>query len=99
VDTGAAIPLAPIWTARADVTVRLPWGLSSSLEMRYLGDRFADEDLETFLSVENLADVHWREAQFSFTSRLPGEPAGGVNDVHFTPGAPRSFLGGIAVHF
>ena len=120
VDTGAAIPLAPIWTARADVTVRLPWGLSSSLEMRYLGDRFADEDrhvtargytllnwtgryryrnLETFLSVENLADVRWREAQFFFTSRLPGEPAAGVNDVHFTPGAPRSFLGGIAVHF
>jgi outer membrane receptor protein involved in Fe transport len=120
VDTGAAIPLSPIWTARVDVTVRLPWGLSSSLEMRYLGDRFADEDrrstargytllnwtgryryrnLEAFLSVENLADVHWREAQFFFTSRLPGEPAGGVNDVHFTPGAPRSFLGGIAVHF
>ena len=120
VDTGGAIPLAPIWTARADVTVRLPWGLSSSLEMRYLGDRFADEDrhqtargytllnwtgryryrnLEAFLSVENLADVHWREAQFAFTSRLPGEPAGGVNDVHFTPGAPRSFLGGLAVHF
>jgi outer membrane receptor protein involved in Fe transport len=120
VDSGAAIPLAPIWTARADVTVRLPWGLSSSLEMRYLGDRFADEDrrfaargytllnwtgryryrnLEAFLSVENLADVHWREAQFFFTSRLPGEPAAGVNDVHFTPGAPRSFLGGIAVHF
>lgn len=120
VDSGAAIPLAPIWTARADVTVRLPGGLSSSLEMRYLGDRFADEDrrftargytllnwtgryryrnLEAFLSVENLADVHWREAQFFFTSRLPGEPAGGVNDVHFTPGAPRSFLGGIAVHF
>ena len=120
VDTGAAIPLSPIWTARAEATVRLPWGLSSSLEMRYLGDRFADEDrhftargytlfnwtgryryrnLEAFLSVENLTDVHWREAQFFFTSRLPGEPASGVNDVHFTPGAPRSFLGGIAVHF
>ena len=120
VDTGAAIPLAPIWTARADVTVRLPWGLSSSLEMRYLGDRFADEErhltargytlvtsttryryknFEAFLSVENLTNVHWREAQFAFTSRLPGEPVGGVNDVHFTPGAPRSFLGGVAVHF
>jgi outer membrane receptor protein involved in Fe transport len=120
VDTGAAIPLAPIWTARADATVRLPWGVSSSLEMRYLGDRFADEDrhqtargytllnwtgryryrnLEAFLSVENLTDVHWREAQFFFTSRLPGEPAARVSDVHFTPGAPRSFLGGIAVHF
>ena len=88
--------------------------------MRYLGDRFADEErqftargytlftsttryryrnFEAFLSVENLANVHWREAQFAFTSRLPGEPVGGVSDVHFTPGAPRSFLGGVAVHF
>jgi len=120
VDSGGAIPLAPIWTARADVTVRLPWGLSSSIEMRHLGDRFADEDrrltargytlftsttryryrnLEAFLSIENLTNVQWREAQFAFTSRLPGEPARGVNDVHFTPGAPRSFLGGVAVHF
>ena len=119
-DTGAAIPLAPKWTARADITVRLPWGLSSSMEMRHLSDRWADEDrhftargytlftsttryrwrnLEAFLSVENLTNVDWREAQFFFASRLPGEPASGVNDVHFTPGTPRSFLGGIAVHF
>jgi hypothetical protein len=120
VDTGTPIPLAPIWTARADITVRLPWGLSSSFEMRYLGDRPADEErqftargytlfnwtgryryrnLDAFLSIENLTNVQWREAQFAFTSRLPGEPAQGVNDLHFTPGAPRSFLGGIAVHF
>ena len=120
VDTGTPIPLAPIWTARADITVRLPWGLSSSFEMRYLGDRPADEErqftargytlfnwtgryryrnLEAFLSIENLTNVQWREAQFAFTSRLPGEPAQGVNDLHFAPGAPRSFLGGIAVHF
>ena len=95
-------------------------GSASSLEMRYLGDRFADEDrhftargytlftsttryryrnLEAFLSIENLTNVQWREAQFFFPSRLPGEPPGGVNDVHFTPGTPRSFLGGVAVHF
>lgn len=120
VDTGAAIPLAPIWTARADLTARLPWGLSSSLEMRHLSDRFADQErhqtargstlfnsttryryqnFEAFLSIENATNVEWREAQFFFTSRLPGEPAAGVSDVHFTPGAPRSFLGGIALHF
>ncbi|HEX3178941.1 MAG TPA: TonB-dependent receptor plug domain-containing protein [Methylomirabilota bacterium] len=120
VDTGQAIPLAPIWTARADLTARLPWGLSTSLEMRHLGDRWADEarhhtargytlfnwtgryryrNLEAFLSIENLANTEWREAQFLFTSRLPGEPAGGVEDVHFTPGTPRSFLGGVAFHF
>ncbi|HKX06065.1 MAG TPA: hypothetical protein VJX71_26475 [Methylomirabilota bacterium] len=42
--THEVVPLAPIWTARADLTARLPWGLSSSLEMRYLGNRFADPD-------------------------------------------------------
>jgi len=116
----APIPLAPIWTARADLTARLPWGLSSSIEMRYLGDRPADEDnlqtargytlfnwsaryrykfMEAFLSIENLANVEWREAQFSFTSRLGGEPAAGGPDIHFTPGNPRTFLGGLAFHF
>jgi outer membrane receptor protein involved in Fe transport len=120
VQTGEAVPLAPIWTARWDLTARLPWGLSTSIEMRYLGNRYADpdrhqtargytlfnwtgryryKDVEAFLSVENLTNTAWREAQFFFTSRLPGEPAGGVPDIHFTPGTPRSFLGGLAVHF
>ena len=118
--TRQPIPLAPVWTARADVTARLPWGLASSFEMRYLGGRPADpdrtavaqgytlfnwttryryRDFEAFLSIENLTDTRWREAQFFFTSRLPGEPAAGVADIHFTPGNPRSFLGGIALHF
>jgi len=120
VDTRQAIPLAPIWTARADLTARLPWGLASSFEMRYLGDRPADPDrtavargytlfnwttryrhraFEAFLSLENLTGARWRESQFFFTSRLPGEPSAGVSDIHFTPGNPRSVLGGIAIHF
>jgi outer membrane receptor protein involved in Fe transport len=120
VDTGLPIPLAPIWTARADLTARLAWGLSSSLEMRHVGDRVADDfghhtargytifnsttryryrNVEAFFTVENLTNTDWREAQFFFTSRLPGEPAAGVDDVHFTPGTPRSFFGGIALHF
>jgi outer membrane receptor protein involved in Fe transport len=61
---------------------------------RYRARRF-----ELFASVENLTDVQWREAQFFFTSRLPGEPASGVPDIHFTPGNPRTVLGGVAVRF
>ncbi len=119
-DNGQAIPLAPRMTARADLTARLPWGLSASAAMRHVSDRYADEgrqqtargytlfdlsaryrykDLETFLSVENLANAEWREAQFFFESRLPGEPAGGVPDIHYTPGNPRTFLGGLAIRF
>jgi hypothetical protein len=51
------------------------------------------------VSVENLADVEWREAQFFFASRLSGEPAGGVGDLHFTPGTPRMVPGGLAWRF
>ena len=39
------------------------------------------------VTVDNLLDGAWREAQFAETSRLPGEAAP-VEDVHFTPGTP-----------
>jgi outer membrane cobalamin receptor len=119
-DTGAAVALAPRLTSRADLTARLPWGLSSSLSMRYLGDRYADEFrhqtargyllfdlaaryrykwLEAFLSIENLTNAEYREAQFFFNSRLAGEPTGGVPDIHYTPGNPITVFGGLAVRF
>jgi outer membrane receptor protein involved in Fe transport len=119
-DNGDAVPLAPRLTARADLTARLPWGLSASVEMRHLGDRDAIEDrsqnapgytvfdataryrwrsLEAFVSVENVFGARYRETQFFFTSRLPGEPAAGVDDFHFIPGNPRAVLGGLAWRF
>jgi outer membrane receptor protein involved in Fe transport len=61
--------------------------------------RYRYKDLEAFLSIENLANSEWREAQFFFESRLPGEPATGVPDIHFTPGNPRTFIGGLALRF
>jgi outer membrane receptor for monomeric catechols len=64
-----------------------------------LSARYRYENLEAFLSVENLANAEWREAQFFFESRLPGEPAGGVPDIHYTPGNPRTVLGGLAIRF
>ena len=64
-----------------------------------LSARYRYRNLEAFLSVENVANVEWREAQFFFDSRLPGEPAGGVPDIHYTPGNPRTFLGGLALRF
>jgi outer membrane receptor for Fe3+-dicitrate len=119
-DTGAAVALAPRLTSRADLTARLPWGLLASFAMRYLGDRYADEDrhqtargyllfdltaryrykwLEAFLSIENLTNAEYREAQFFFNSRLAGEPTGGVPDIHYTPGNPLTVFGGLAVRF
>jgi outer membrane receptor protein involved in Fe transport len=61
--------------------------------------RYRYRMVEAFVSVENLTNTTSRESQFFFTSRLPGEPAAGVSDIHFTPGNPRSVLGGLAIHF
>src|SRR5947209_1950788 len=61
--------------------------------------RYRWKAFEAFATIENLTNVEWREAQFFFASRLPGEPAGGVPDIHFTPGNPRTVLGGVAVRF
>ncbi len=46
------------------------------------------------VSMENLTNVQWREAQFETTSRLRGEAAP-VTEVNFTPGSPffaRSYI-------
>ena len=122
---GNAIPLAPRVTAFADVTARLPWGLAANATMRYVGNRWADEQrtqtargytlfdlglryryhmtdrvaVDGFVTIENVVNTRWREAQFFNTSRLPGEPAAGVPDIVYTPGNPRTVLGGIAVRF
>jgi len=54
---------------------------------------------QVFVSVDNLLDAEWNEAQFATTSRLAGEPNGGYTDLNFTPGAPRTFLAGARYFF
>jgi outer membrane receptor protein involved in Fe transport len=55
--------------------------------------------LEVLLSIQNLFNATWREAQFATVSRLPSEPAGGVNDINFTPGAPINLTATAIVYF
>jgi outer membrane receptor protein involved in Fe transport len=67
------------------------------LRYRYsMTDRLA---VDAFVTLENVANVKWREAQFFNTSRLPGEAPEGIQDIHFTPGNPRTVLGGLALRF
>jgi hypothetical protein len=40
-----------------------------------------------------------RDIDYYYTSRLPGEPLGGVNDIHTHPVEPRSVRLRIAVTF
>jgi len=54
--------------------------------------------MEVFLFVRNLFNTEWEQAIFAFESRLRTEAAG-VTDIHFVPGNPRTFMGGVAWYF
>jgi outer membrane receptor protein involved in Fe transport len=50
------------------------------------------------LTLENLFNTEWNEAQFDTESRLPGE-ALPVSELHFTPGTPRNLRLGLSLFF
>jgi hypothetical protein len=47
----------------------------------------------------NMADAKASEIDYYYTSRLPGEPAAGVNDIHTHPVEPREFRVGLSIQF
>ena len=49
--------------------------------------------------VFNLFDAQANDITYYYTSRLPGEPAAGVNDFHFHPMESRSFRLGLLYNF
>lgn len=55
-----------------------------------LGYKF-DNGLIVRLDAFNLFDAEASQIDYYYASRLPGEPAGGVEDIHFHPLEPRSF--------
>jgi outer membrane receptor protein involved in Fe transport len=50
-----------------------------------------NEDLKLMLDVFNLFDRMDSDIDYFYTSRLPGEPAAGLNDIYFHPVEPRNF--------
>ena len=48
-----------------------------------------DERWTVGVSVFNLLDASVSDIDYYYTSRLPGEPAGGVDDIHTHPAEPR----------
>ncbi len=48
------------------------------------------KNLKISLDVFNLFDRKASDIDYYYTSRLPGEPAAGVNDIHFHPVEPRT---------
>lgn len=53
---------------------------------------------DLFVSMENIFNRDWNEAQFDTESRLQGEPAA-LSEIHYTPGTPRFIKAGISFSF
>jgi len=54
--------------------------------------------IELSLSMENILNSYWKEAQFDTESRLQFETKS-VSEIHYTPGTPRFFKAGIGFVF
>jgi hypothetical protein len=82
-----------------DRSINAPSWIDVDLSMRYrLPVALSHGRLEAFLFVQNLLNTKWEQAVFAFESRLRNEAAP-VNDIHFVPGNPRMFMGGLAWYF
>jgi Carboxypeptidase regulatory-like domain/TonB dependent receptor len=55
--------------------------------------------LRATVDVFNLFNARMSDIDYYFASRLPGEPAGGVDDIHFHPAVPRTVRAGLVVGF
>lgn len=82
-----------------DQSMKAPSWVDIDLSERYqLPVKLSHGRLEVFFFIQNLLNTQWEQATFAFESRLRAEPAG-VTDIHFVPGNPRTFMGGVAWYF
>lgn len=82
-----------------DRSIKAPSWLVVDLTTRYkLPAKLERGRLEAFLFIQNILDTKWEQATFAFESQLKTETAP-VNDIHFVPGTPRMFMGGLAWYF
>ena len=82
-----------------DRSVKSPSWIDFDLSERYqLPVTLSHGRLEAFLFIQNLFNTKWEQAIFSFDSQRRNEVAP-VNDIHFVPGNPRTFMGGVAWYF
>jgi outer membrane receptor protein involved in Fe transport len=82
-----------------DRSVKSPSWIDFDLSERYqLPINLSYGRLEAFLFIQNLFNTKWEQAIFSFESqrRIEATP---VSDIHFVPGNPRTFMGGVAWYF
>jgi outer membrane receptor protein involved in Fe transport len=61
--------------------------------------RYRVKNYQLGLTVENILNVNWNEAQFDTLTRLKGESPAGIDQLCFTPGAPRLIRGSLSYFF
>ncbi|MEK6633977.1 MAG: TonB-dependent receptor, partial [Nitrospirota bacterium] len=82
-----------------DRSIKSPAWIDFDLSERYqLPIKLPHGRMEVFLFIQNLFNTKWEQATFAFASQLRNEAAA-VNDIHFVPGNPRTFMGGLAWYF
>jgi outer membrane receptor protein involved in Fe transport len=82
-----------------DQSIKAPSWIDFDLTERYqLPITLSHGRMEAYFFVQNLFNTKWEQAIFAFESRLRNE-AIPVNDIHFVPGNPRTFMGGVAWYF
>jgi len=82
-----------------DRSINAPSWIDVDLSERYqLPIKLSQGRMEAFLFIQNLFNTQWEQAIFAFASQLRHEPAP-VNAIHFVPGNPRTFMGGVAWYF
>ena len=64
---------------------------STTLAYLRVGYRIAPRRCRLALDVFNLFDREASDIDYYYASRLQGEPAAGVDDIHFHPVEPRRF--------
>ena len=102
VTAGIAVATSP--RASAELTVRrlgpapltedgsVNSGTSTLTNLLY---RYNFDHVSVFAEVLNVFDRHDDDITYFYTSRLKGEPAAGIDDVHFHPMEPRTFRLGL----
>jgi hypothetical protein len=73
--------------------------LSSSSFLLNAGVGLRWQDFEFRIDGFNLLDSDADDIAYYYTSRLPGEPLDGVDDVHFHPFEPRMFRASVTMHW
>ncbi|MCX6955564.1 MAG: TonB-dependent receptor [Verrucomicrobia bacterium] len=77
-----------------DNSVRAPSSLTFNARIGWRA-----KDWEVALDVLNVLDRASYDIAYAYASRLRGEPAAGVDDIHFHPAEPRTFRLGVTRRF